>query len=549
MADTGRPLLSGADFDLFCAGPVTTEVMAVLRRAQYGRRRLALRALLDVARRGGDRDAVERSWRLLADAELSDPASVEDVLMAPAVGSWLARTLREVVRVGGPAAGAGVLHAGAAAAAVRAGVPGRVTVPVAHGVVTLPTVGQCRAPAGADTVELSVGDAGGPVLLDGAEPRFRPFHRHRSEARGLALEVGVDDVDPQRRFSAPAAPAPLDEDEYAHWCAVLDEAWTLLTGWHTGYAAELSAGLTSLVPLAPDSGAVGASSATAFGAVALSTRGSVAEFAETLVHELQHSKLNAVLDLVTLHEEGDDKRHYAPWRDDPRPLTGVLHGLYAFVSVVEFWHGQSPGSFALALRARQLRLALDGLAGLRLTGMGRRLVAAVDRRLGACAPDPAASPFTDLVDRITADHRASWRVRHVRPRPEDVAVLADDWLAGRGPSAPVRGDVTAGTARAGAGRAALLRLRALDPAGFAATRRTGADAAYAHDDFEDAARGYLDRLREEPDNGAAWVGLGLATSAPALLDRPEVVRAVHAEVRARGARTPDPLRLAHWVAG
>lgn len=545
MPDPVGPHLSGAGFDLICAGPVTPAVMDVLRRAQYSRRRLGLRALLEVARRGGT--DVEHAWVTLAGAERVDPAAVEDVLMAPAVGLWLARALRRTVGAGEPAAvEIGVLHAVAAAAAVRVGIAARLTVPVAHGFVTLPTVGQYEVPEAVESVEL-VCDAGGSVRVDGRGRRFRPFRRHRSDARGLSWEVTVDDVDPHRGFAAPTPPDPLDGAEHARWCALLDEAWSLLTGWNTDYAAELSAGLTSLVPLDPGGGVVGASSATAFGAVALAARGSAAEFAETLVHEVQHSKLNAVLELVHLHDAGGAERHYAPWRDDPRPLTGVLHGLYAFISVVEFWHGQAPGSFTFVLRVRQLRLALDSVDTSRLTEAGRRLVDAVSRRLAVCEPAAASSDHADVVGTITADHWATWRIRHVRPHPEDVAGLADEWLAGGRRSRRVRGDVVGTGARAESRRAALLRMKALDREGFAHVAPDGADAAFAHGDLVTATSAYLDRVERDSDDGGAWVGLGLAASLPSLLREPEVVRAVHRELTARLGEAPDPVRLARWL--
>ena len=51
----------------------------------------------------------------------------------------------------------------------------------------------------------------------------------------------------------------------------------------------------------------------------------------TLVHEFQHSKLSAMLDLVPLTDPDDHGRYFAPWRVDPRPLAGLLQGVYAFV--------------------------------------------------------------------------------------------------------------------------------------------------------------------------------------------------------------------------
>ena len=40
-----------------------------------------------------------------------------------------------------------------------------------------------------------------------------------------------------------------------------------------------------------------------------------------LIHEFQHVKLGAVLDLLDLCDPADRRLFYAPWRDDPRPLA------------------------------------------------------------------------------------------------------------------------------------------------------------------------------------------------------------------------------------
>ena len=72
----------------------------------------------------------------------------------------------------------------------------------------------------------------------------------------------------------------------------------------------------------------------------------------TLTHELQHVKLCAVLDIVRLTVPDDGRRrYYAPWRDDPRPVAGLLQGAYALVGVTEFWRRRRQ----LAAGAAQLR--------------------------------------------------------------------------------------------------------------------------------------------------------------------------------------------------
>lgn len=49
----------------------------------------------------------------------------------------------------------------------------------------------------------------------------------------------------------------------------------------------------------------------------------------TLVHEFQHIMLGGVLHVAPVHCAVQRQRSYAPWRDDPRPLGGLLQGVYA----------------------------------------------------------------------------------------------------------------------------------------------------------------------------------------------------------------------------
>ncbi|GAA3300168.1 hypothetical protein GCM10020295_40210 [Streptomyces cinereospinus] len=60
------------------------------------------------------------------------------------------------------------------------------------------------------------------------------------------------------------------------------------------------------------------------------------------MHEFQHIKLGALINLGPLTEPPPDpgppeELFYAPWRDDPRPLEGLLQGIYAFFGVARFW--------------------------------------------------------------------------------------------------------------------------------------------------------------------------------------------------------------------
>ena len=70
-----------------------------------------------------------------------------------------------------------------------------------------------------------------------------------------------------------------------------------------------------------------------------------------------------------------------------------------------------------------------------------------------------------------------------------------------------------------------------------------------HGDLTAARVGHLARITADPDDLGAWVGLGLAIRGAAravLLDRPELVRAVHLGIEAAG-KASNPVGLAGWI--
>ena len=114
--------------------------------------------------------------------------------------------------------------------------------------------------------------------------------------------------------------------------------------------------------------------------------------AESLVHECMHLHLTlieAVLPLV-----GDDRAStFSPWQGRPRPLRGMLHGLYvfsvidAFLRVLEHGGSLAPDQAAFAVRRRRqiageiAQVDLPALAA-GLTGDGRTLVERLLRGFG-----------------------------------------------------------------------------------------------------------------------------------------------------------------------
>lgn len=68
----------------------------------------------------------------------------------------------------------------------------------------------------------------------------------------------------------------------------------------------------------------------------LISAGDQVSFADLLCHELAHARIGAVMAVDPLLAT-DTHTHTSPWREDPRPLLGVLLGVHAFVNVCVFY--------------------------------------------------------------------------------------------------------------------------------------------------------------------------------------------------------------------
>ncbi|MGI5276452.1 aKG-HExxH-type peptide beta-hydroxylase [Streptomyces rochei] len=245
------------------------------------------------------------------------------------------------------------------------------------------------------------------------------------------VAIPLDDLDPYRDLDDPVPPARLDAEEAAEWQRVFDGAVAVLaaTGADQGpgrldpalIRAVVPYGRTAAVPPAAPTVAVSASSGDSFGAMLISRPGSALALAETLVHEFQHSKLAALLHLFPLLDDDREERYYAPWRADPRHLTGLLHGAYAFTGVAGFWRDRlaepehaEVAAYHFALRRLQSRLVVRTLrTSARLTAPGRRLVAGLARTLDGWLRVPVAPDALRRARTAAALHRTQWRLRNL----------------------------------------------------------------------------------------------------------------------------------------
>ncbi len=601
--------------------------MQILVDAEYSLRLVALRAVLDTVRDTAldtPLAEVDEAWDLLVRVETAAPEVARRVLAYPYVGTWarsVLRRLRGAATADGPPppgaavplwAEVGYLHALAASAAAQAGLAFGIRVPAVHGAVSLPTLGLVRLPGAAPAtkvanvlaqaataqvtglpgrVEVDFGEAVVPLptaLADEARS-WRPVRHVRVIEGGVALAVTVEDLDPYRLLAGRTEPQPLGAAESAHWRELLAQAWRLLVAVDGEAARTMARVLGAITPLpyAERFNLRSASSADAFGSLLASAPDDPAQLAAVLVHEFQHSKLGAVMHLARLHEAGSDRLLYAPWRNDPRPLAGVLQGIYAFAGVTWFWraHRHRAGTkrerrlaeFEFALWRAQTTGTVASLRGNPdLTPLGKWFVSRIGRWLAPWTAEPLPSPIEWAAGLAATEHRTGWRLYHLRPAAEVVERLAAAWHAGTAASLPAAGPPLVEPARDPARletRAVLLRYRLADPATFAqfvaephraVAAVDGADAAdvlLAAGRFDEARRIHTARARAAPAQRDAWLGLTLclygqdpapgtvdAAARTALLRHAEVVRAVARRVADAGRPAPDPVLLAAWLA-
>ncbi|MGW4545642.1 aKG-HExxH-type peptide beta-hydroxylase [Streptomyces violaceorubidus] len=565
-------------FDALAAGEGGRSAVLLLRRARRSRNLLLLRRALD----GPCGPAAEPAADLLAGVERVAPAAARSVIDGPAFGTWAARTLRDCPahRRGGCAGRD--LAALVVLAAVRAGHPARVAVPVREGRLALPGLGTVTGLGGAPEALVVVEAPAGPVSTPGTSagscrvrvltaagervlPRdpSRPGHGWQPVAvldarhRGLTLRLPLETAAPDLPALETASAGP------AAWRELLRRAWELLVDHHPRRAEELAAGLNGIVPLpAPARGVASATSRHAFGTVLTSWPADPERLALTLLHEFQHSKLSALTDLVTLYEPGGGPRLYAPWRPDPRPPGGLLQGIYAHLGDLAFWqdrsgsrHGPAQADAAWRLaqtRAHVERGLTEAAAHVRLTDLGVRFLERLARTVrdgdGAGGGGRGGGErLARAVARVQAGDESVWRLRWAVADEAGTDRLAALWRSGR-PAGPLPAeDVRPATgAVAGPG----------PEFGRWAARQRGAERARP-------AREAADAVLAAPHRTRGWAELAAAAAeegrpgAALLRARTELVRALLVRLTAPHTapppgtpppRPPDPLALAAWLA-
>lgn len=405
-------------FAELAAGEGGRDAVNQLAAAEHSKHMILLVGVLNAAQGSEQYPLARQGYDLLSAALRADRDAAEMVIRHPSVGVWARRTILacgDGPVIDGPEPGG--LRVVGAAAAIRAGLSAEIEVAVTGGRVMLPSLGAAMVPPHTAIVRSDNGRAEvGPVKIPEFPHEDAPGWLGLRRIRAGSLDVLIDDLDLFRMLDVPDLSPRLSAMQA--WEDAFREAWPVLEHYHPVVAAEIAAAVSVIVPRSqPPTGVVSTTSPGAFGAIAMSLPPDPVTCAETLAHEIQHLKLGALLDMVRLTLPDDGRRYYAPWRDDPRPIGGLLQGAYAYLGVTGFWRrqGQLAGGHHRAdaeyarWRAAVAKVVETLQSSGRLTELGLDFVSGMARTLSAWQHEPVQAQAQDQARRAAESHLARWQ--------------------------------------------------------------------------------------------------------------------------------------------
>lgn len=200
---------------------------------------------------------------------------------------------------------------------------------------------------------------------------------HASVIHLSAIEVKARRIviDPFDEFLAlegrEGASAEIGRKNAGEFSSTLGEAFAVLGFACPGVLDEIELAYYVVAPslVSCPTGFPSGTTSTSLGHSAFSIPPSPAVLCEMFVHELSHSHLFAYQDVdpvldPKIHQEGwAPENLYSPWRDDARPVNGLLHAVYVFSRVARMW-----------LEFIRLNAGFDELARRRLAALSNQLV-------------------------------------------------------------------------------------------------------------------------------------------------------------------------------
>ncbi len=184
--------------------------------------------------------------------------------------------------------------------------------------------------------------------------------------------------------------ATLFHDEYRHkivansvnagpLARMIAQSLTVIGKLDAALAGRMNRMVRWYVPISSDDFRVhnSFSASTLLGVIFLSDAYNSLRLAEAMVHEYHHNQLYALMAGEELFDDVDGAILYSPWREDPRPLTGLFHALYVFTNVWNFLQRALENSDFVSVQ--------DEIAGVQATALATRYRTRAN-------PDAAHSP-------------------------------------------------------------------------------------------------------------------------------------------------------------
>lgn len=158
---------------------------------------------------------------------------------------------------------------------------------------------------------------------------------------GTGLELNAIDDDVRLPGRTQANYEELMPDTTLRWQESLTQGWDWIVRASPLLAQEVALGLKIIVPVSSPSvdTHLSASYHEAPGLITMSWTGNQAVLTEAIVHEYHHQKLHALMCIdPLLLGPVNVPVYYSPWRNDPRPLRGLLHAAFTFQAILEFYN-------------------------------------------------------------------------------------------------------------------------------------------------------------------------------------------------------------------
>ncbi len=427
---------------------------------------------------------------------------------------------------------AGHLNSLLAAMAIRAQMAFDLPVPVRNGALVLPTLGlvtimEADEPdrlvrLSSDGVALDLAEADHHVRLASSltsEPPWLSFIRLQDPASGY--EVVLDDLDQYRNVHPPAEWARITNA--GHWQALFAEACQILAACDPVGFERVKRLLISLTPIEPVNEGDERSSTIddCPGGMALTEPPDAVTLARLMLHETEHGLLNELLRVYPPNESRATM--FAPWRDDPRPTLGVLHGVLAFAVQISFWHGlleHGPARYhasAAADLARWYEPTINTATELLARGhLGPAWTVFIQATITTLQSiEITASPAVQAAaNDVNLCNETMWQLRNRRFMPADIEAAVSAYLAEQNPTV-LRFVLEAEAVKPEERAQSLFLVGLLERAAQIESTGYGlepipADDCFARGEYDNALALYCQGIYLDPTERTAWIGLLLS---------------------------------------